>query len=99
MAELATILESRPLDQDVATAAPTGSISALLDSTADKYGVPRQLVHTVARMESNFDPNADSGKAQGLMQISPPTARRFGVTDPFDPQQSADAGVRLLAEL
>ncbi|PWT72892.1 MAG: hypothetical protein C5B60_08910 [Chloroflexi bacterium] len=101
MAETATIVQSRPLDQDIATAAPApaGNIPALLDSKADQYGVPRQLVRTVAQMESSFNPKADSGEAQGLMQLSPPTAKRFGVTDPFDPTQSADAGVRLLAEL
>jgi hypothetical protein len=95
-----SIVESRPAAADTAAppSAPT-DIPGLLDFKADQYGVPRQLVHTVARMESNFDPNADSGKAQGLMQLEPRTAKRLGVTDPFDPQQNADAGVRLLAEL
>lgn len=34
--------------------------------------------------------------AQGLMQLIPATAERFGVTDPFDPEQNIRGGVRYL---
>jgi soluble lytic murein transglycosylase-like protein len=34
--------------------------------------------------------------AQGLMQLMPATARRFGVTNSFDPRQNIEAGVRYL---
>ena len=42
-----------------------GDMHALVDAQADRYGVPRDLAHTVVRMESAYNPNADSGKAQG----------------------------------
>ncbi len=77
----------------------TSDITDLLDRKADQYGVPRNLVHTVTGLESNYNPRADSGKAQGLMQLTPDTARRMGVKNVFDPEQNADGGVRLLAEL
>jgi soluble lytic murein transglycosylase-like protein len=35
----------------------------------------------------------------GLMQLMPATARRFGVTDPFDPAQNQRAGTEYLAWL
>jgi hypothetical protein len=48
-------------------------------------------------VESNYNQFAVSPKgAQGLMQLMPETAARFGVTDSFDAKQNIDAGVRYL---
>ena len=50
--------------------------------------------------ESAYRPNALShAGAQGLMQLIPATASRFGVADPFDPSQNIRGGVRYLAWL
>lgn len=49
--------------------------------------------------ESRFDPMAVSEKdAKGLMQLMPGTAAELGVTKPFSPVQSINAGVRYLAD-
>jgi soluble lytic murein transglycosylase-like protein len=54
-------------------------------------------VHSVIRAESNYNPRAVSPKgALGLMQLIPSTARRFGVSDVFDPKQNVEGGVRYL---
>ncbi len=66
------------------------------DSSA-RHGVDPRLVLAVMRQESGFHSRARSPKgASGYMQLMPATARRFGVTDIFDPQQNIDAGVRYL---
>src|SRR5215831_397484 len=70
-----------------------------IDDAAARYGVPRELAHVVAQMESGYNPRADSGKAQGVMQLTPATGTALGVTNRFDSAQSVDAGVRLLNNL
>mgnify|MGYP002621282735 CR=1 FL=1 len=65
-----------------------------------KYGVEEAIVRAIMHAESAFNPNALSrAGAQGLMQLMPDTARRFGVTDPFDPKQNIEGGVSYLAWL
>ncbi len=68
--------------------------------TARRYGVSGDLVHAVILAESAYDPKALSHKgAMGLMQLIPETATRYGVTDPWDPAQNLDGGVRYLRDL
>lgn len=68
----------------------------ILESSA-KHGVDPKLVYYVIRQESNFKLSARSHKnAQGLMQMIPATADRFGVEDVYDPQQNIEGGVRYL---
>jgi hypothetical protein len=61
------------------------------------HGVSPDLIKAVIQVESEFDRLAVSSKgAQGLMQLMPFTARRFGVADPFDPRQNIFGGVQYL---
>ena len=58
------------------------------------------LVHSVIQAESNYNPFALSPKgAQGLMQLMPSTARRFGVTNSFNIADNVQGGVRYLRYL
>ncbi len=63
----------------------SGEFDHHIEAAASVYGVSPDLVKAVIAVESEFDQLAVSSKgAQGLMQLMPFTARRFGVTDSFD---------------
>jgi hypothetical protein len=75
-------------------------IDAAIDEAAARHHVDPSLVRSVVKVESNFNPNAVSrAGAMGLMQLMPSTARSLNVSNPFDPQQNVDAGVRHLRKL
>ncbi len=66
-------------------------------AAADRYGVDPWLVRAVIHAESGFRATAVSDMgAQGLMQLMPAKQKEYGVTQPFDPGQNIDAGVRYL---
>ncbi|CAK0755933.1 soluble lytic murein transglycosylase [Gammaproteobacteria bacterium] len=70
---------------------------ALIEREAHLWGVDAALVKAVVAVESGFYSEARSPKgAMGLMQLMPGTVRRFGVGDPWDPQQNVTGGVRYL---
>lgn len=71
---------------------------------SEQHQVPLSLLHGVARVESNFDPDArSSAGAHGLMQIQwPGTARHLGVrrvSELYNPCLNIDVGASYLAEL
>lgn len=73
------------------------AIDAYIIESGAKHGVDPKLVYAVMNQESTFKKNAVSPKgACGYMQLMPDTARRFGVTNIFDPKQNIDAGTKYL---
>ncbi len=71
----------------------------LVTRAAERAGLPPEFVHSVARAESGYHPNAISPKgAIGLMQLMPGTAAGLNV-DPYDPAQNADGGAMYLRDL
>ena len=70
------------------------------DAYARHYRVPPELVHAIIWQESNWNQHAISNKnAQGLMQLMPGTAARFGVRNPLDMSQNVGGGVLYLHDL
>jgi soluble lytic murein transglycosylase-like protein len=75
-------------------------IDRAIDEAASRHHVDPNLVRALVKVESNFNPNAISRKgAMGLMQLMPQTARQMKLTNPFNPEQNIDAGVRHLRDL
>ncbi len=75
-------------------------LTPLIDAVARRARLQPELLHAVVRAESAYDARALSRKgAQGLMQLMPATARRYGVKDSWDAEQNLDGGARYLRDL
>lgn len=72
----------------------------IIHQAAQIHGVSAGLIKAVMHTESGFNIHARSPVgAQGLMQLMPATARRFNVSNAYDPHQNIMAGARYLAWL
>ncbi|MEO8000838.1 MAG: lytic transglycosylase domain-containing protein [Arenimonas sp.] len=78
----------------------TAAYAAEIKAASRAYGVEEAVVRAIIHAESAYRPHVQSNKgAQGLMQLIPATARRFGVNDSFDPAQNINGGVQYLSWL
>ncbi|HAJ92707.1 MAG TPA: lytic transglycosylase [Gammaproteobacteria bacterium] len=69
-------------------------IAAWVRALAPDYGLDPNLILAIIQTESNFNPRARSpANAQGLMQLIPATAARFGVRDRTNPVQNLHGGM------
>ena len=85
---------------DGSAAEAKSRIDNLIEQAAGEHQVDPELVRAIVRVESNYNPYAVSPRgARGLMQLIPATARRFGVTDIFDPEENLGGGIRYLKYL
>ncbi|HWE53704.1 MAG TPA: lytic transglycosylase domain-containing protein [Bryobacteraceae bacterium] len=90
-------LVRRPVPGRTARPVADESLSRMVDQIASENGVEAPLVHSVIQAESNYSANAVSSKgAQGMMQLIPSTAKRFGVANSFDPKENIQGGVKYL---
>lgn len=72
-------------------------VRKLVEKMAPRFRLDPRLVLAVISVESAFLADAvSSAKAQGLMQLIPATAARFGVRNPFDPAQNLRGGMAYL---
>lgn len=85
---------------NVSSKAPKAQILSMIDKVAKKHGVDEKLVRALVRQESGFNPNATSHcGAMGLMQLMPATAKGLGVTEPYNPVQNVEGGVKYLKSM
>lgn len=78
----------------------TAAYAAEVKAAAAEFGVEEAIVRAIMHAESAFNPNALSrAGAQGLMQLMPATAQRFGVVNAYDPGQNIRGGVEYLSWL
>lgn len=82
------------------TPAEAGSVDEIVERAALEHEIDPLLVHSIIKVESNYNQYAISNKgAEGLMQLVPSTARRFGVRNSFDAEANIRAGVKYLKYL
>ncbi|TSH77669.1 lytic transglycosylase domain-containing protein [Acinetobacter sp. RF15A] len=76
------------------------AFDAIIRQAAQTHGISEGLIKAVMHTESGFNVHARSPVgAQGLMQLMPATARRFNVSNAYDPHQNIMAGAKYLAWL
>ncbi len=69
----------------------------IIENKAIKYSIPKKLIKSIIKQESNFNSKAVSIKgAKGLMQLMPQTADLLGVRNIFNPEENIEAGVKYL---
>ena len=91
------VAEQSAPGEPAASREPAQEVRGLVEQAARNFDVSPLLVDSVIQVESNYNPYAVSPKgAQGLMQLMPATARRFGVKNTFDARQNIEGGVRYL---
>ena len=78
----------------------TSAYSAEIAAASREFGVEEAILRAIMHAESSYNPLALShAGAQGLMQLMPATARRFGVTDSYNAGQNIRGGAQYLAWL
>jgi soluble lytic murein transglycosylase-like protein len=71
------------------------NVDNLIVESGRRNSVDPLLLYSIMHQESTFKPRAISPKgARGLMQLMPPTAARFGVTNIYDARQNIEGGAR-----
>lgn len=87
-------LEAMPLD--IPTSGDS-NIDRIIFNAAKREALDPRFVHAVIWQESKYDVDARShAGAQGLMQLMPGTARRFGCYNANDPVANVAAGTKYL---
>ncbi|MGH9455293.1 MAG: lytic transglycosylase domain-containing protein [Terriglobia bacterium] len=91
---------SSTTEAGLASSAQADEIRHTVRQESGRAKVDPALVRAIIKVESGGNSKAVSPKgAQGLMQLIPATARRFGVDNPFDPDQNIHGGVTYLRYL
>ena len=90
-------------DYGSSAASSSGSRNAYdsyINASAQRHGVDPGLMKAMMHTESAFNPNARSPVgAQGLMQLMPATARRFKVSNPWNPADNIEGSAKYVAWL
>jgi len=97
----ARVIDSRKPQLNLPTPAlGPQAVHDIVEEVSGSYRVDPLMVHAIIHVESSYNRFALSPKgAQGLMQLIPSTARRFGVRNSFDSRQNIEGGVKYLRRL
>ena len=95
----ATTQVEEMIPQDIPTSGDP-DLDRIIFRAGGRHGIDPRFIHAVIWQESKYKPQAIShAGAQGLMQLMPATARRFGCTDPHDMAANVEAGTKYLSWL
>lgn len=73
---------------------------AIVAEASNMYNIDQNLIHSVIKAESSYNPNATSKSgAEGLMQLMPGTARGLGVVNSYDPRENILGGTKYLRQM
>ena len=87
------------IPQDIPTSGDP-DLDRIIFRAGGRHGIDPRFIHAVIWQESKYKSKAVShAGAQGLMQLMPATARRFGCTDPDDMAANIEAGTKYLSWL
>jgi soluble lytic murein transglycosylase-like protein len=82
------------------THVPATKLDDVVTEASSRHQLDPDLVNSVIRAESGFNPHAVSPKgARGLMQLMPQTASKLGVANAFDPRANVEGGAQYLRTL
>lgn len=92
--------KAHPPSSPATAPTPAPDLNEVVTSASAAFHLDPDLVNSVIRAESGFNPRAVSPKgARGLMQLMPGTAGELGVHNAFDPRANVNGGSRYLREL
>lgn len=75
----------------------SAGVDEMLDRAAQKHGIPADIVHAVAMVESTKKCGARNGGSRGIMQVQRGAAKEVGVAWPFRTcEDEIEAGTRYL---
>ncbi len=98
------------LDKEDTTRANFADVNTLIEKASLKYGIPKEIISAIIRVESGFNPkaynkNKDGTEDRGLMQVNYQhnlaLMKEYGITDPdqlYDPAINIEIGTRILYE-
>jgi soluble lytic murein transglycosylase-like protein len=91
---------SRPQRTIQVNPAHRREFASMVSVAAKLHGLDPALLHAIVTVESGYNPKALSPKgAAGLMQLTPETAKRYFVSNIWDPRQNLNGGARFLRDL
>lgn len=76
-------------------------INNIIRNKCSKYSMPQKFIQAICIIESDYNPNCVGpqtkyGKARGIIQLMPELLKEYNVNNPFNPEESINAGIQYL---
>lgn len=96
------VMTNKGASKSVPSSAGSADMQKIRDAVSaasKKYGVDENLILSIIKQESDFNPNDTSScGAAGLMQVMPENFSNTGITDAYDINQNVNGGTKLFKE-